>query len=1094
MYGNFGGQYSRSKIICAFVIIVAISTILLSLIPAIPKSYAHAFVIDSDPSPSQTLKSAPTKVQVHLSEPVDLKFSKITVMGPDGKQVDKKDIHYINGDQTALTVSLPPGIKDGVYTVSTKMLSQIDGHVTDNAFVFGVGEGAAVSNVGSSTQPSSSTTSSAYGELSLPEAVARFPTLVGQVIVVGAAFATLWLWKPTSKIDWLNSIFAATKNKIDRSLIKLVVLGSIILVVSDIGMIYVYAYSINSGIGDAIATKFGTVWAVRMFESFVLLAIAVLVYRKLKKKVNSAVPSKEEVLSIFALGLAILVTTTLIGHGSATGNTIPVIVDFIHNVAASVWIGGVVYLGFVVVPKIKQAPLDQYIKAAVLSIIIPRFSTIPVVILGIIIITGPFLLYILEDNLDLTLASLYGKELIAKLVLAGIMISIGAYNQIGIQRQALKSAIVGLTGVSSKSALLSSVKVISNNGFENYPIENKKRQELPASQKSGKSTYKNKKEGPSSLSYPSSSADSPNSYISKKNSPVSRLSRSTKAEAIIGILLLVAVALLVNTGLPASEFQSQLQQQEQQQIQAQAQTLPSTNTTTANQMFTSTKFLDNATRVNLSINPFTLGKNNFVISFLDQNKNPIDIKSVKMKLTQTEQGIGPIEIDTTRVSKGIFSANAAFGLPGKWQVQIEAFQNKANSLNLVAIYNLFVKPSLDQMKFNIKEFKIPDNNSQPLYPLYDNYRNVIWVGDTVINSGRIFEFKLNSNNFIEHKLNGTSIVTVMALDNNHQIWYADPLKKSLGHYDPNSGTNQLYKIPNGDFVVSGTAIDNSNHIWLTSITTNSILRFNPETKNFTTFHLPTPNTTALGITIDNGQTGQIWVTESTGKIANIDPTKNYKIVEYGPKGRNNTLQDPTDLLIDPVTGDIYISEHEGHAVSVFDPILKTFNKRFSSLNPNGLPFGMAMDKYENLWVAEHTINKIAVIDPRTGEHKEVDIPSSTPFVQWITSDSEGNIWLAEQRGNSLGVISSTLNPTPQSGSPSLLTTESSASKNSPSGSPSTGRNDFIPHYGFNYPDFVAPAVAGGIMVSAFFYIKSVSDLRESMKQITNSIKGKNMQN
>src|ERR671923_1787477 len=181
MYGNFGGQYSHSKIICAFVIIVAISTIVLLLIPAIPKSYAHAFVIDSNPSPSQTLKSAPTKVQIHLSEPVDLKFSKITVIGPDGKQVDNKDVQYINGDQTALAVSLLPAIRDGVYTVSTKMLSQIDGHVTDNAFVFGVGENVAATNAGSSTLSSSSPTSSPYGELSLPEAVARFPTLVGQV-------------------------------------------------------------------------------------------------------------------------------------------------------------------------------------------------------------------------------------------------------------------------------------------------------------------------------------------------------------------------------------------------------------------------------------------------------------------------------------------------------------------------------------------------------------------------------------------------------------------------------------------------------------------------------------------------------------------------------------------------------------------------------------------------------------------------------------------------------------------------------------------------------------------------------------------------
>ena len=94
-----------------------------------------------------------------------------------------------------------------------------------------------------------------------------------------------------------------------------------------------------------------------------------------------------------------------------------------------------------------------------------------------------------------------------------------------------------------------------------------------------------------------------------------------------------------------------------------------------------------------------------------------------------------------------------------------------------------------------------------------------------------------------------------------------------------------------------------------------------------------------------------------------------------------------------MTGDIYISQHDGYTVSVFSPLLKTF-KDFPPLDPNGLPFGMTMDSYHNLWVAEHTINKIAVIDPRTGANKEVTIPNQSPFVQWITADSKGNIWLA----------------------------------------------------------------------------------------------------
>ena len=45
----------------------------------------------------------------------------------------------------------------------------------------------------------------------------------------------------------------------------------------------------------------------------------------------------------------------------------------------------------------------------------------------------------------------------------------------------------------------------------------------------------------------------------------------------------------------------------------------------------------------------------------------------------------------------------------------------------------------------------------------------------VIDSSRILEFNLTAGKFIEYKLNGTSIVTVMAFDhNNNQIWYIDP--------------------------------------------------------------------------------------------------------------------------------------------------------------------------------------------------------------------------------------------------------------------------------------------------------------------------------
>ena len=76
------------------------------------------------------------------------------------------------------------------------------------------------------------------------------------------------------------------------------------------------------------------------------------------------------------------------------------------------------YLACTVVPKLRDDDgLDNQSKWSILCIMIPRFSTLPVVVLGIIVITGPFLLYLLEDDLNLTLASLYGKALLAKLII-----------------------------------------------------------------------------------------------------------------------------------------------------------------------------------------------------------------------------------------------------------------------------------------------------------------------------------------------------------------------------------------------------------------------------------------------------------------------------------------------------------------------------------------------------------------------------------------------------------------------------------------------------------------------------------------------------
>jgi copper transport protein len=396
--------------------------------------------------------------------------------------------------------------------------------------------------------------------------------------------------------------------------------------------------------------------------------------------------------------------------------------------------------------------------------------------------------------------------------------------------------------------------------------------------------------------------------------------------------------------------------------------------------------------------------------------------------------------------------------------------------------DLFVKPKMDQLNFNVHEYKIPQNSSQPLYPLYDKNTNSIWIGDTAIDSGRIWQYNLSSSKYTEHKIAGASIITVMAFDSHHQLWFVDPIMKNLGQFDPYTGKSKIFRLPTQGVASGITVNENDNSVWITAPVDNKVIRFDPQTKNFTAFTLPTANSQPFGIITDQ-MTGQIWIAEGIGKIANIDPSNKYKINEYAPAGEQNNnnpgLKSPTALLADPTTGVIYISQHEGHTVTAFNPLLRTF-KDFPPLDPNGLPFGMAIDSsYHNLWVAEHTINKIAVIDPRTGASKEVAIPNQSPIVQWIAADSKGNVWLAEQRGNSLASISST----PKLGQPASTANPAAAGPNQNN---NVNNNNMLPSFsrlGLSYAAVVGPSIVAGIILSAIFYTKSIIDLKQSIIQV-----------
>jgi streptogramin lyase len=261
-------------------------------------------------------------------------------------------------------------------------------------------------------------------------------------------------------------------------------------------------------------------------------------------------------------------------------------------------------------------------------------------------------------------------------------------------------------------------------------------------------------------------------------------------------------------------------------------------------------------------------------------------------------------------------------------------------------------------------------------------------------------------------------------------------------------------------------MDGSGNLWIPVVQANKIVKFDVAGEQFTAYDIPTTGSTPVGISVD--RQGNVWFAEAAGRIGKVDPATG-KITEYAPPSERNALDEPTAVFPDPRSSTIYISEHGGHTITAFNPMLGIFRK-YPSVNEGGLPFGMAMDSYGNLWYAQHEIDRVAVIDPRTGAGAEAKVPITGSFIQWITSDDRGRIWFAAQRGASLGSITITAKP---------VAPQEPVDGSQQGGS--SGNTSQVPQLPFSLADLAGPAIAAGIALSALAYSKSAIDLKRNMR-------------
>jgi streptogramin lyase len=234
------------------------------------------------------------------------------------------------------------------------------------------------------------------------------------------------------------------------------------------------------------------------------------------------------------------------------------------------------------------------------------------------------------------------------------------------------------------------------------------------------------------------------------------------------------------------------------------------------------------------------------------------------------------------------------------------------------------------------------------------------------------------------------------------VWYTDFGSQFMGKLDPKTGKVTEYPVPvlNPGFPegLMDIKFDKEGNAWMGMMAQGGIAKFDKKTQKIVTYKIPPPGWAhgvqiAMVMPYSTHVDGKMWTNNvgptaierldvNTGEIETIFPYRNY-------------TKDPRDHGVYGINADaennLYVNDITSNLIVRIDA--KTLESKFYEVpTPNSGPRRGRMDPQYHLWVALSRADKFAVLDPKSGEVREIASP--TPFSQIydIMPDKYGDVW------------------------------------------------------------------------------------------------------
>lgn len=416
---------------------------LLALAPA--GAFGHAYLTANEPFRDEVFKTGqPTEVVFKFNEAVEAQFGAVRVFDTQAKRVDGEKIFNPGGDKKKIAVALDPGLADGSYTATYRLVSY-DGHIINGGFVFHLGApsidgGLAVADLVGSDK-AGATTSTAF-------AAVRALDYAAIALALGGVFFLLLCWLPGLRSvagggeDWRAAseayarragvvLLAAVNLGLATALLGILIQGSIVS-----SQTFWEALQAST-IREVLDTRFGAVWGIKLLVWLGLGAVVLASPRSVPVLRPVSLGADGHVLDQpgrLRLGLLVIPAVALAffpafsGHASTqepVGLLFPL--DVAHVAAMSLWLGGLVSL--VALVPAATGKLDPAQRSKLLAAVLVRFSPLALLSVVVLAATGTVQAVMYLTSFGQLFDDAFGRSVLIKALLLLVLIGLGAWNR-----------------------------------------------------------------------------------------------------------------------------------------------------------------------------------------------------------------------------------------------------------------------------------------------------------------------------------------------------------------------------------------------------------------------------------------------------------------------------------------------------------------------------------------------------------------------------------------------------------------------------------------------------------------------------------------